>query len=190
MGQASGLMMAANHQENSGHASECTTQSAATLIFGWGNPSRGDDAIGPQMTDFLCAKKFNDVEVLTDFQLQIEHVMDLEHRQRVLFIDASLSASAPFEFYRLQARQDDSYTSHAMSPQALLSLYESTHKQPAPLTFMLSIRGYEFELGAPMSEQASTNLTIATAFIEQQLTGTRAKRWVEVETKVCGADLT
>ena len=90
---------------------------AATLIFPWGNPSRGDDAIGPEIYRRLEKNELENVELQTDFQLQIEHVIDLENRERVLFIDASASATAPFEFHRIKPVKDDSYTSHAMSPQ-------------------------------------------------------------------------
>ena len=65
---------------------------SSTLIFTWGNPSRGDDAIGPQIYDLLQQEPLSDVDLLTDFQLQIEHAVDLENRQRVLFVDASVSA--------------------------------------------------------------------------------------------------
>ena len=73
------------------------------MVFTWGNPSRGDDAIGPQIYDLLIKEALDDVDVLTDFQLQIEHVVDLEKRERVIFVDASVSAKAPFEFYQIQA---------------------------------------------------------------------------------------
>ena len=143
---------------------------ASTLIFTWGNPSRGDDALGPQIYESLLQQSFNDVDLLTDFQLQIEHAIDLEDRQRILFIDASVSTEAPFEFHQIQASQDDSYTTHAMSPQSLLAVYEKVNRQTAPAAYMLSIRGYEFDLGLPLSDKANKNLGQATSFIKQLIT--------------------
>ena len=147
-----------------------------TLIFTWGNPSRGDDALGPQIYELLQKEALNDVDLLTDFQLQIEHAIDLENRQRLLFIDASVSASTPFEFYRLKATQDESYSTHAMSPESLLSVYEKINKQAAPPAFMLSVRGYEFDLGLPLSDQANTNLSQAISFIKQ-LISNNTENW-------------
>ena len=138
-----------------------------TLIFTWGNPSRGDDALGTEAYDLLQKEDLADVDVLTDFQLQIEHAVDLENRERVLFIDASISATAPFEFYRLKPAQDDSYTTHAMSPESLLATYEKVNKVTPPPAFMLSIRGYEFGLGLAMSARATANLADAFVFIKQ-----------------------
>ena len=107
--------------------------------------------------------------MLTDFQLQIEHVIDLENRQRVIFVDASVSAKAPFEFHQIQADKDNSYTTHAMSPQSLLAVYEKVNKQAAPPSFLLSVRGYEFGLGLDLSDEAGVNLGEAVGFIKQCL---------------------
>ncbi|MDP2785684.1 MAG: Ni/Fe hydrogenase, partial [Sulfurimicrobium sp.] len=64
---------------------------APLLVFGYGNPSRGDDALGPLLLEQLAALNLPHVELLTDFQLQVEHAVDLQGRERVLFIDASVS---------------------------------------------------------------------------------------------------
>ncbi len=58
------------------------------LVLAWGNPSRGDDAIGPAFAQAVEAWCLPGVEVLTDFQLQIEHSLDLSGRRCVLFVDA------------------------------------------------------------------------------------------------------
>ena len=147
------------------------------LIFTWGNPSRGDDALGTEAYDLLQNEDLEDVDVLTDFQLQIEHTVDLENRARILFIDASVSATAPFEFYRLKSAQDDSYTTHAMSPESLLATYEKVNKTAPPPAFMLSIRGYEFDLGLTMSDKASANLAAALDFIHQLLSKKSTDDW-------------
>ena len=137
------------------------------LVFTWGNPSRGDDALGPAMYELLQQEDFSGVDLLTDFQLQIEHAIDLEGRERVLFVDASTSASAPFEFFRLQPEQDASYTTHAMSPQALLSVYQQVNGCTPPQAWLLSIRGYEFGLGLPLSTAANRHLLAALNHIKE-----------------------
>ena len=154
---------------------------APILVFTYGNPSRGDDALGPAMFDLLeeYKEKFgelNNVDLLTDYQLQIEHAVDLEHRDCILFIDASLTASPPYDFQELQAKQDDSYTTHALNPAAVLSVYQQINKQSPPPCFMLTIRGYEFDLGEGMSEQASLNLQQSFEFVKNLLK-TDIDRW-------------
>jgi hydrogenase maturation protease len=149
------------------------------LIFTWGNPSRGDDALGPALYELLQSKDFNGVDLLTDFQLQIEHAVDLEGRRQVLFVDASTSATPPFEFSRLQPEQDASYSTHAMSPQSLLSVYQQVYGCPPPPAFLLSIRGYEFGLGLPLSAAANENLLAAFNYIKRLLGAAQPAAWAE-----------
>lgn len=140
------------------------------LLFGFGNPSRGDDAVGPLLID--CLQHHVDhqqVDLLTDFQLQVEHVLDLQHRQLVIFADAAVDQSEPFLLTPLEARQDNSYSSHAMSPQALLLVYQNVTGYSPPPSYLLSIAAESFELGENVSVAASRNLREACDFIEQLL---------------------
>ena len=136
---------------------------APVLILTCGNPSRGDDALGPALYDLLENYKrktgdLTDVELLTDFQLQIEHAVDLEQRKYILFVDASVSCSAPFECHQIKAARDDSFTTHAMSPASVLAVYHQINHRNPPPAYLLTIRAYEFGLGLEMSEQAKSNL--------------------------------
>ncbi len=52
------------------------------LVLGYGNPSRGDDALGPLLLDFIQQHlDTSQFEIVTDFQLQIEHALDLQNRE-------------------------------------------------------------------------------------------------------------
>ncbi len=140
------------------------------LVFGYGNLSRGDDAAGPLLLAFLEPRlDHSRTELLSDFQLQIEHVMDMAERELVIFVDASVSADAAFDFKQLQPLKDNSYTSHAMSPAALLSAYQAVLKQTPPPSFLLSIKASSFELGEELSPTTANNLQQACEFAEQLL---------------------
>ena len=136
---------------------------APVLVFGWGNLSRGDDALGPMLVDQLRASLSEDgrVEILDDYQLQIEHALDLAGRERVLFVDASLRAQPPFEVTQLKAQTDSSITTHAMSPQALMQVFQDLQGVAPPPCTLLAIRGDRFELGEPPSAQAVSHLNAA-----------------------------
>jgi hydrogenase maturation protease len=144
----------------------------ALLIIGIGNPSRGDDALGPLLIERLEALRLPDVELLTDFQLQVEYALDLRGRRQVVFVDASLDAPAPFTFMPAVAMEDSSYSSHELSPGALLHAYQKLFGAP-PAAFVLAIRGQTFELGEDLSAVASANLEAALGFIAQRFS-TRA----------------
>ena len=131
------------------------------LLFGWGNPSRGDDALGPLFIERIEALNLPGVACLTDFQLQVEHALDLENRARVLFIDASIAAEAPFRHSRLLPARDASFSTHAITPESVMQVYADLHDEPPPPCDQLAIRGERFELGEPLSANASANLEAA-----------------------------
>lgn len=142
------------------------------LVFGWGNPSRGDDALGPMFVEQLLEQlgALSGVECLTDFQLQVEHALDLAGRQRVLFVDASLNCAAPFEVTALTAARDMSFSTHAMSPQAVMQVFRDLHGIEPPPCTLLAIRGERFELGDSPSDAARVNLTLAVSWCRRWLT--------------------
>ncbi|OQW75247.1 MAG: Ni/Fe hydrogenase [Proteobacteria bacterium ST_bin11] len=140
------------------------------LVFGYGNLSRGDDAVGPLVLDYLAEHlDLSNIELLSDFQLQIEHALDLQDRELVVFVDASVTCPDSFTYTLLCPAQDHSYTSHALSPAALLSVYQTVSKQPLPPCYLLSIQAEAFELGTGLSEPCAANLQQACRFLEQLL---------------------
>ena len=149
---------------------------APVLVFGWGNPSRGDDALGPMFVEQLSAQlgeaQIGGIDCLTDFQLQVEHALDLVGRERVLFVDASQALEAPFAATALHASRDASFTTHAMSPEAVMQVFAQLHGREAPPCTLLAIRGECFELGAPCSPAAEANLAQALAW---------SRRWLAAE---------
>ena len=148
--------------------------SAEVIILGYGNPARGDDALGPELlhliergtSDWGVAHK---IKLITDYQLQIEHAADLSHCDVAVFVDASVAAPAPYGFERLQPQRDTSYTSHALSPAAVLQVFEDVNRRSAPPAFLLSIRGEHFELGDYLSGAARKNLSAAYRFMKHLL---------------------
>jgi len=148
------------------------------LLFGYGNLSRGDDALGPLFLEYVESNfDLTKIDLLTDFQLQIEHALDLENRQLVLFIDASVACVNAFYFSELTPAKDYSYTTHAMSPAAVLAVYQSIKKQSPPPCFLLAIKGESFELGEGMSANAESNLAAACQFVERLLDSPSLYAW-------------
>jgi hydrogenase maturation protease len=148
------------------------------LLFGYGNLSRGDDALGPLLQEFVESHfDLTNIDLLTDFQLQIEHALDLENRQLVLFIDASVACKNAFDFSELKPAKDNSYTTHAMSPSAVLAVYQSIKKMPPPPCFLLGIKGERFELGEGLGVNAEKHLAEAMVFVQQLLANPDTDSW-------------
>jgi len=134
---------------------------APVLVFGWGNPSRGDDSLGPLLVEHVDKLGLAGVECLTDFQLQVEHALDLACRKRILFVDASIDAAPPFAVTAIGPVKDATFSSHAMSPQAVLEVCRQLTSDEPPPAWLLAIRGERFQLGEPLSATAAENLQAA-----------------------------
>lgn len=144
------------------------------LVLAVGNPSRGDDALGPLFAEraeqaLRLWVDAGQAEFLTDFQLQIEHALDLVGRQRVVFVDASVNAEAPYAYAQVEPRRDASFSSHALSPAAVLDTHRTLAGEPPP-AWVLAIRGSRFELGEGLSPAASANLEAALGFFLSTVT--------------------
>jgi hydrogenase maturation protease len=113
------------------------------------------------------------VDLLTDYQLQIEHALDLQGREQVVFVDADVSLEVPFAYTAVSAEMDASYSTHAMTPGAVLQVVRQIGGRQPFSCFLLAIRGYRFSLGTRFSEQAEANLERAERFLLQELISTR-----------------
>jgi hydrogenase maturation protease len=150
---------------------ETAAQVAPRLVIALGNPSRGDDALGPLIAERLAALALPGVEVLVDYQLQIEYALDLRDRSEVIFVDAAVAGDGPFTLAPVAARSDPSVTSHALSPQALLESYRRLTGSTPPPAYVLAVRGRAFDLGAEPSREARANLEQAFGALLAHLRG-------------------
>ena len=140
---------------------------AGVVVFAIGNPSRGDDALGPlllaRLAQWLAAQaRGGEFELIDDFQLQIEHALDLQGRRLALFIDAGCATPAPFSFYPIvHAASSATSSTHALPPEGVLDVYRQFAGREPPPSFVLCVRGEEFELGAGLSGAAREHAELA-----------------------------
>lgn len=143
---------------------------APLLVIAVGNRSRGDDALGPLLLDALRGQGHEGVELLEEFQLQVEHALDLAGRAAVLFVDASRApvpggaALAP-----LVPQRGHPPASHSLAPAAVLGVFEQVQQAPAPPAWLLAIQGEAFGLGEGLSGSAARHLALALD---------HARRWI------------
>ena len=130
-----------------------------TLIVGYGNPLRGDDAFGWRVTERLRELVTDgEVEILTLHQLVPELMDALSHADRAIFIDAAAGGSPGEIVERVLAPADtaSSFT-HQATPEALLTGAQILYGH-APEAVMISVAGAEFALGAELSEPVSAQV--------------------------------
>jgi hydrogenase maturation protease len=154
---------------------------ARIVLFGYGNPSRGDDALGPLLLEraeaWLAGQPGLAVEPVADFQLQIEHALDLQGCDLALFLDADVACASPYALRRAVPGHDASYSTHELSPEAVLQVYREAIGQDPPPAYILSVRGERFELGEPLSPAAARHLDAAWTFLQQLLLDGRPEAW-------------
>jgi hydrogenase maturation protease len=151
------------------------------VVLGYGNPSRGDDALGPRLLEraaaWLAEHPGLDMATVADFQLQIEHALDLKDRDLALFLDADAGCTGAFAFVPVGPARDASYSTHELSPGAVLQVYRAVEGQAPPPAYVLSVRGERFDLGEPLSPAAEAHLEAAWTFLKELLEDPRPEAW-------------
>jgi len=137
------------------------------VVFAVGNRSRGDDAIGPLLLErlepWLAAEaRGREFELIDEYQLQIEHALDLEGKRLALFIDAGVDTPGPFQFHAVIAAPAAATSgTHELSPQGVLDVYRRIEGAAPPPSFVLCVRGERFGLGESLSDQAKVHAEAA-----------------------------
>jgi len=156
---------------------------AGTVVFASGNRSRGDDAIGPLLLERLASwlavqGRSSEFALIDDYQLQIEHALDLQDRRLALFIDAGWQTPGPLAFYAAAAAPVPArgYT-HSLLPQDVLEVYRQVTLGEPPPSFVLCVRGEQFELGAGLSDAARAHAEAAWEQLRLLCTQPEAARW-------------
>lgn len=136
------------------------------LIYGYGNPGRLDDGLGPAFAERMQALDLAGVMVESNYQLNIEDADTISSYDCVVFVDASVDAAPPFSFEPLERREAMvGFSSHSITAESLLGLADQLFSA-TPEAYMLGIRGYEFnDFGERLSNQALLNLRESVRFL-------------------------
>ncbi|MEI6564841.1 MAG: hydrogenase maturation protease [bacterium] len=139
------------------------------LIYGYGNPGRQDDGVGPALVEALelwqAADGVSVMTLETNYQLNAEDALTVAGHDQVIFADATREGDAPFTFRRLLPDTAVSFSTHAMRPESILALADELYGK-SPKTYLLTIRGYEWEPNEPMTRGAVANLAAALDFLK------------------------
>lgn len=122
-----------------------------------------------RVTEWIRRHPDRPVEAVEDFQLQVEHALDLEGHDLAVFVDASASGPEPVALHRITPSANSSFSTHALSPAALLQAFMTLGRGAPPTAFALAVRGHEFDLGRPLSPQGERNLERAWVVLERLL---------------------
>ncbi len=148
-------------------------QKPQILIFGYGNPGRQDDGLGAafiaRMEEWLKVHPNEHIHLDTNYQLNIEDAEQISTYDKVLFVDASLEPIEGFNITKvLPSEAKVEFTMHAVSPAFVLDLCQKIFHR-TPETYLLHIKGYEWEFIEQLTDEARANLDAAFAYVSERL---------------------
>ncbi len=147
-------------------------------VFACGTSTRSDDALGLELLARVEAARFPGVLTFEDFQLQIEHVLDMERAPLALFLDAGTDALAPISFCEVHPRMAlTSPSTHALEPADLLAVYVRAIGRAPPPAFVLCVRGETFAIGEGLTPIARRRLEAAWPFLRDLCSDPDVHRW-------------
>lgn len=142
------------------------------LVYGYGNPGRQDDGLGVAMTDkiekWAHKESLASIEVESNYQLNIEDASNISGHDIVYFVDASKENIDSFYIEEVTPSEKADFTTHSASPGFILDLCHKIYKK-YPQTYLLHIKGYEWEFMEEMTEKAKNNLEKAFQFLKKKI---------------------
>lgn len=125
---------------------------SGSLVIGYGNTLRGDDAAGVRAAE-LIRSSIPDVEVVIVRQLTPELAETISRHRHVVFLDAS--AQSDWQSLRVlpvdATKISSAPVTHAASPEQLLQLSESVYGVVPERTVLVTIPAVSLELGETLS---------------------------------------
>ncbi|MBN1531353.1 MAG: hydrogenase maturation protease [Spirochaetes bacterium] len=138
------------------------------LVYGYGNPGRQDDGLGAALVSMLEQAPIPGVDTECNYQLNIEDAYTISEYDAVVFVDASLVEEVPYSFKSIDPSLEITFTTHSMAPESVIALCEETGLH-CPPSFLLAIRGYQWEFQEGLSDNARENLQKAYEFLTSLL---------------------
>jgi hydrogenase maturation protease len=139
------------------------------LIYGYGNPGRMDDGLGnafvarmEEWTEKLEAFTFY---FDSNYQLNIEDADAIADKDFVLFVDASTEEIEDFCVTKVDESSKVAFTTHAATPGYIVDLCKKINGS-APPTYLLHIKGYEWDFREGLTDKALKNLEKALVYFK------------------------
>ena len=142
----------------------------SSLIYGIGNVGRQDDGLGWAFIDWLeedsvCPR----ADLMRHYQLHLEDADLISYKKKVLFVDATKAEDVKsFHIEKVAPKMDFTFTSHAISIPSIMATCLQCFDY-VPQVYLLTIKGYEWELQEGLTSMAKNNLEQASTFIRDEL---------------------
>lgn len=131
------------------------------VVVGYGNPHKGDDAIGQKVVDQLQASNFSTLKAYAVSSLTPELSSKLAHANVVIFVDAcKLKNTDTIQVKSLEPSGTETAGSvvpgfgHSCSPSSLLALTQSVYGH-FPKAWWVEVPASDFTMNRPLSDLAA-----------------------------------
>ena len=146
------------------------------LIYGYGNPGREDDGLGIEMVkmvqNWIDKHDLGCMATDSNYQLNIEDAEKISLWDIVVFVDASKDEKL-HEFICHEVEPSEAkveFSMHAISPAYVLHLCKDLFKK-SPETYVMGIKGYEWDFKEGLSDSAKLNLEQGFQYLTRKLAG-------------------
>ncbi len=135
------------------------------LIYGYGNPGRQDDGLGIVFSEAIekwaNGNKFDHISCDSNYQLNIEDAEIISNYDLVLFADASQEDIEDYSITSVECSSSRiEFSMHAVSPAFVLDLCNKIYNK-SPETYLLHLKGYEWDFKEGLSPEAQNNFNKA-----------------------------
>ena len=143
------------------------------LLSGYGNPGRQDDGLGNEFIErigtWIEKQGLEGIELDSNYQLNIEDADAISDKDIVIFIDASTEEIDDLLFTKVDPSDSKvEFSMHAVSTAFVLDLCQKLYNK-YPDTYLLHIKGYEWDFKEGLSKKANVNLEKALDFVKDKL---------------------
>ncbi len=135
-----------------------------TLVVGYGNTLRGDDAAGIRAAE-LIAKQHPEINCVCVHQLMPELAEQIAESDLVFFIDADESTSQPYARLISPSINSDQPHTHFISPESLLSLSQQLYQSIPSKVYIIGIPASQFEFSEELSEKTKISVEAAVEIV-------------------------
>lgn len=137
-----------------------------TLILGYGNTLRGDDAVGPRFAETVASWQLPGVWARSLHGLTPEWAETITHFDRVLFVDAAEKIDR-FELVPLIATSA-ALSAHGSDPEGLLGLAQCLYDH-CPPAWLVKLPAASFDFDEHLSDIARGGLSDALLWVKDWL---------------------
>jgi hydrogenase maturation protease len=139
------------------------------LVYGYGNPGREDDGLGIRFAEIIETWAEENsalaIDVDMNYQLNIEDALTISGYDVVFFVDASMEPIDEYIMTRVTPSDKVNFSMHSVSASYITYLSREIYDKQ-PITFLIHIKGYQWELKEGLTEKAIKNMQSALGYFK------------------------